>query len=233
MNPKTAAVFHGLLKQGWIDRREDGMLWSYIQDSEIWEELDVLKEAMGIDLYRIGDRVYLIPTQENDLFLKNNVDYKRDIRAENTIRNRDLYLMNYLAVYILYLFFSGEEHDPLCRDFITKEDLIKKFTEHCRAAEQISPNEEDTDYSKNFHQLAAVWCGKLDGTPISLRIDERYGVLNKLLRKFSADDLFTVGEDDLIRPTRRLKDLMPYFLRKDRIAEIQSWIQEGAAHAEN
>jgi hypothetical protein len=28
-----------------------------------------------------------------------------------------------------------------------------------------------------------------------------------------------------------MKDLMPYFLRKDRIAEIQSWIREEDAHA--
>ena len=49
----------------------------------------------------------------------------------------------------------------------------------------------------------------------------------ELVNKYKADELFDVGEDDVIRPTRKLKDLMPYFLRKDRIAEIQGWIREG------
>ena len=94
MNRKTVEVFHALMKNGWIDRREDHIIWSYADDVEIQEELEEFKAVMGIDLFRAGDRLYMIPTQDNDLFLKNNVDYRRDIKADNTVRTRDLYLMN-------------------------------------------------------------------------------------------------------------------------------------------
>ena len=130
MNRKTVEVFHALMKNGWIDRHEDHIIWSYADDVEIQEELEEFKSVMGIDLFRAGDRLYMIPTQDNDLFLKNNVDYRRDIKADNTVRTRDLYLMNYLSIYLIYLFFNGEGSDPLCREFISKEDFVALFTEH-------------------------------------------------------------------------------------------------------
>ena len=233
MNKKTVEVFHALMKNGWIDRREDAVIWSYYEELDVQEELEDFQDVLGMDLYRTGNRLYLIPTQENDLFLKNNVDYRKDIRSENTVRSRDLFLMNYLAIYIIYLFFSGEGSSPLNRDFLSREDLIACFTEHCKLAEQPREDSEETDYSENFRQLAADWLSKLDGEPSSQKFDHRYGIVNRLLVKFRADDLFVCEEDSLIRPTRKMVDLMPYFLRKDRIKEIQAWMQEGEANAEN
>ena len=235
MNRKTVEVFHALMKNGWIDRREDHIIWSYADDVEIQEELEEFKAVMGIDLFRAGDRLYMIPTQDNDLFLKNNLDYRRDIKADNTVRTRDLYLMNYLSIYLIYLFFNGEGSDPLCREFISKEDFVALFTDHCKNVEKTSleGDDKEQDYSDNFRQLASVWLSKLDGELSSQKFDHKYGIVNRILNKYKADELFDVGEDDLIRPTRKMKDLMPYFLRKDRIIEIQNWIKEEESNAAN
>lgn len=234
MNRKTVEVFHSLMKRGWIDRREDSLIWSYAEDTDVMEELEDFKAVLGIDLVPAGDRLYLIPTQENDLFLKNNADFRRDIH-DSTVRSRDLYLMNYLAIYLIYLFFSGEGNDPLCRDFISKEDFISQFTQHCNsvAGSDLTEGEDTPDYSENFIRLAEVWMSKIDGSPDSQKIDTRYGILNRILSKFKTDELFSLDDDDRIRPTRKLKDLMPYFLRKERISEIQSWIKEAQTNAEN
>lgn len=235
MNRKTVEVFHALMKNGWIDRQEDYIIWSYADDVEIQEELQEFKTVMGIDLFRAGDRLYMIPTQDNDLFLKNNVDYRRDIKADNAVRTRDLYLMNYFSIYLIYLFFNGEGSDPLCREFISKEDLVALFTDHCKSVEKTSfeGDEKEQDYSDNFRQLASVWLSKLDGEIASQKFDNKYGIVNRILNKYKIDGLFDVGEDDLIRPTRKMKDLMPYFLRKDRIIEIQNWIKEEENNAAN
>ncbi len=236
MNRKTVEVFHALMKNGWIDRREDHIIWSYADDVEIQEELEEFKAVMGVDLFRAGDRLYMIPTQDNDLFLKNNVDYRRDIKADNTVRTRDLYLMNYLSIYLIYLFFNGEGSDPLCREFISKEDFVSLFTDHCKSVEKTSleGDDKEQDYSDNFRQLASAWLGKIEnGDLTSQKFDNKYGIVNRILNKYKADELFDVGEDDLIRPTRKLKDLMPYFLRKDRIIEIQNWIKEEENNAAN
>ena len=56
MNRKTVEVFHALMKNGWIDRREDHIVWSYADDVEVQEELEEFKAVMGIDLFLAGDR---------------------------------------------------------------------------------------------------------------------------------------------------------------------------------
>ena len=140
--------------------------------------------------------------------------------------------MNYFSIYLLYMFYHGEGTDPRCREFISKEDAIKEFSDHCRACVKGADNAEQTDYSDNFLQLANTWLSKTDGALDSMKFSERYGILNRLLVKFNAehDDLFYM-ESGNIRPSRKLDNLMPYFLRKDRISEMQEWIKEVNSYA--
>ena len=232
MKKQTAEAFHDLMKSGRIDRAANTDTWRYCQDPDVQEELETMKEELGFELISCGDRIYLVPTQDNDLFLKNNIDFRKDISANNDVRTRDLYLMNYLSVYLLYIFYHGEGTDPRCREFISKEDAIKDFSDHCRSCLNSSENTEQTVYGDNFIQLANAWISKTDGEAASMKFNERYGILNRLLVKFNAehDDLFYV-ESENIHPSRKLDDLMPYFLRKDRISEIQGWISEVNNHA--
>jgi hypothetical protein len=48
-----------------------------------------------------------------------------------------------------------------------------------------------------------------------------------MLVKFKKEELLVLREGNIIWPTQRLKDLMPYVLRKDRVDIINTWI-EGA-----
>lgn len=228
MRKETVILFHELLKKGYLDRLENENIWNYLEDNEVLSELSLFKEEIGFETYRVGKRFYLIPKQDNDLFLKNNIDYRRDLHVDSSVRLRDLYLFNYLAIYILYLFFNGEGSNPLTRDFIAKSALIREFTKHCaQAAENKALKAEGVpEYSANFIQLAQVWLSKAEGESTSFKLDEKYGVLNRLLNKFKTDELFLVKEDDLLYPTRKLKDLMPYFLRKERIIEINAWLKK-------
>ncbi|MBQ8942409.1 MAG: hypothetical protein IJ062_11290 [Firmicutes bacterium] len=229
MNKKALILFHELMKKGRIDRTENGLLWNYAEDNEARDGLDQMGEELGFEILQAQDRIYMVPTQDNDLFLKNNVDYRADIKATNEVKNRVLYLMNYLAVYILFIFFKGEGNDAQVRDFISKEELIKEFTEHCQSvtAKEIDADDKTNDYSENFYMLSEDWLGKKEGEENSRRTEDRYGIVNKILQKFKADDLFTVDESGLIRPTPKTKDLMPYVLRKDRIQMINAWIEGG------
>ncbi len=233
MNRNTVEVYHALMKKGWIDRREEPVLWDYAGNAEVQEELEDFKAVIGIDLVRAGDRLYMIPTQENELFLKNNQDFRRDIKADNSVRNRDLYLLNYLSIYLLYLFFSGEGNDPQCREFITLDDLAARFTEHCEVVEKAKLSGDDArqDYSENFRQLAQDWLGKTQDAPDSQKFTSQYGMINRVLNKYKADELFEIDGANKIRPTRKLRDLMPYFLRKERVAELQDWLKKEDAHA--
>ena len=232
MNANALKLFHELMKKGWVDRNETGILWNYAEDTDARDELDQMGKELGFEILQAQDRIYMVPTQDNDLFLKNNVDFRSDIKATNEVKSRDLYLLNYLAIYILYLFFRGEGNDAQIRDFITKEELIKEFSEHCQSVtrEDISEDDLTDDYSENFLLLAEDWLSKKEGDAASRKMEDRYGVVNKILLKFKVDELFTVDDSNIIRPTKKTKDLMPYVLRKDRVRMINSWI-EGEAHA--
>lgn len=227
MNSNSLKLYHELMKTGWIDRNENSLIWNCVEDEIARDELDQMGRELGFEIVQAQDRIYMVPTQDNDLFLKNNVDYRSDIKANNEVKSRDLYLLNYFAIFTLFTFFKGEGIDALVRDFITKEELIKEFTEHCENVVQkgVDGESKTEDYSDNFYLLANDWLGKKEGDTTSRRIEDRYGVVNKILLKFDKDDLF-IEEDGRIRPTKKTKDLMPYVLRKDRVQMINQWIEE-------
>lgn len=106
MNNSALKLFHELMKKGWIDRNDNSLMWNLVEDNEARDELDQMGIELGFEIIQAQDRIYMVPTQDNDLFLKNNVDYRADIKATNEVRSRDLYLMNYLAIYILFIFFN-------------------------------------------------------------------------------------------------------------------------------
>ena len=191
MNKNALKLYHELMKKGWIDRDENSVLWSFVEDPEARDELDQMGAELGFEIMPAQNRIYMVPTQDNDLFLKNNIDYRSDIKAGNDVRTRDLYLLNYLAIYILYIFFKGEGSEALVIDFITKEELIKEFTDHCLSVTQKGVDGEDKaeDFSESFYMLAEDWLGKKEGDPTSRRVDDRYGVVNKIILKLRADDL--------------------------------------------
>jgi hypothetical protein len=224
MNKKSAEIFKVLLKKGWIDRRDDALIWNNLDDKDVISDIDVLKDTFDFDTLLVGNRYYMIPTQGNDLFLKNNIDFRKDIRAGNETRTRDLYLLNYLAIYIIFIFFNGEGGNPQSREFITKKDLISMFSKHCSDTESRD-NDSNNDFSESFKSLAQDWLSKTEGNPDSTKATtEKYGVINRLMMKFKADDLFEEMEGK-IYPTRKMTDLMPYWLRAERVSEINKWIE--------
>lgn len=231
MNTDVLKVFHELMKKGWIGRSEHPSVWALAREEEVLNGLEEMGRELDFEIVPAGDRLYMVPTIDNDLFLKNNADYRTDIGTYEARRN-DLFLMNYLAVFILFSFFRGEGADAQVLNFALKENLISDFSDHCRtiAAEGVEGEELAEGYSDNMKALANDWLGKREGAPDSRKLEDRYGILNRLLGKFRSDDLFE-EENGQIRPTKKLKDLMPYVLRKQRVAEINSWLGEGEKNA--
>lgn len=228
MLQETSKLLHEFLKNdGIIDRTKNSGVWDYTNNSKVMDELSILGEELFFEIMPAGDRFYLIPTQDNDIFLKNNVDFRKDIKADKDIRLIDLYLLNYLAIYILYLFFRGKENNLRVLDFILKDELLKEFTSHCEEAVVKGDSVEGTEeFSPEFIKLANAWLQKREGNINEPKEgkDTKVGTLDRALRKLKADNLF-IEIDKRIEPTRKLKDLMPYVLRKDRVKLINNWLE--------
>jgi len=226
MNRKSLMVFHALMKKGWIDRQADHEVWDYSMDPDIIDELVIFQEELGFELQRIRDRLYMIPTQDNDLFLKNNEDFRKDVGG-NEVRNRDIYLMNFMAVYLLYLFFNSEVSGNQIRTLISIEDYISELNSYFSRYEKSDDSIEDMrDYSESFKLLCNDWLTKIEGDLENRKITTKYGIVNKLMVKLKADDIFSIDDNGIIKPTQKCKDLMPYFLKKNRIIKINNILKE-------
>ena len=219
MNRETGMVFRQLMQRGWIDRSADTASWEAFMNADVQDELSILGEEIGYDLFHTGDRVYLIPTDDG-ILQKNNADLRRDVKGQSTDKE-NIYLISYLAMFVLYIFFRGED-ERVNRNLITKEDLITEFTEHCKQCISVNKTEEsDEQYSRSFMALAQRWIAKTTGEKDSQSFSDKYGCIFRLMAKFKADDLFVEGQGDTIRPTQKTKDLMPYLMRKGRLKEIE------------
>ena len=70
MNKQALKLFHDLMKKGWINRDDNGILWSYFENPEVKDELDQMGTELGFEIVPAQNKIYLVPTQDNDLFLK-------------------------------------------------------------------------------------------------------------------------------------------------------------------
>lgn len=234
MNAKTIRVLKALLKEGTLNRAAAPELWSVYQEPEVQDEMEVLKRELDFELWGTSSRVYLIPNQSNDLFLQNNMDFRRDIKAPNDFRLQDLYLLNYLSIFLLCEFFRGEGSDPQVRDFIEQEELLHLFTEHCDTIQREEKLAEQAErkYSMAFVNLARQWSSLIYGESgdSAKKLTTKWGRLNAVMAKFQKEDIFLVS-DGKIRPTQKCRDLMPYFLRRERVQDIHSFLKGGKTDA--
>ena len=130
----------------------------------------------------------------------------------------------------------GRKENPLAWTAVQEDDVYSELVEMGKELDltvttEGPENVTGDEYSENMKKLAENWLGKLEGAQDSKKLNERYGILNKLLIKFRADDLFT-EDGQQIRPTEKLQDLMPYVLRKERAVEVNRWL-EGSSDAED
>ena len=105
MNRETGMVFRQIMQRGWIDRSADIASWESFMNADVRDELSILGEEIGYELIRTGDRVYLIPTDDG-ILQKNSADLRRDIKGQSTDKE-NIYLISYLALFVLYIFFRG------------------------------------------------------------------------------------------------------------------------------
>ena len=172
MNRETGMVFRQLMQRGWIDRSADTASWEAFMNADVQDELSILGEEIGYDLFHTGDRVYLIPTDDG-ILQKNNADLRRDVKGQSTDKE-NIYLISYLAMFVLYIFFRGED-ERVNRNLITKEDLITEFTEHCKQCISVNKTEEsDEQYSRSFMALAQRWIAKTTGEKDSQSFSVKY-----------------------------------------------------------
>lgn len=222
MNIKALNVFKELLKKGYISRIENPNTFADYRDNEVRDELDIMKRELDFDLHDVNGRVYLIPLQENELFSQGIADIRSSLGSDAV--NLDVYLNNYISMYLIYLFFHGENATPESRESITVNEFIKELDHNMRQATDNKDISEENEkrYGINFIKIAETWLGKIYGEADSKRLDDRVGFVRKAFIKLRDEELFVIESNDMIKPTQKLKDIMPYYISQSRVEQINN-----------
>lgn len=226
MNVRTAKLFRALMDNGYIEKENDEELFSYYYDDEVSDDLAMLQREFEFRLFKTPRRIYLIPDQSNELFLQNNADYRRSVGSDAKIY--DIYLYNYLAVFILHSMYGGKGNNLETREMFVVSDMIREFSEHCRRIREEEQEYEHASekYSIEFCRLAAAWLSKRNDIDNN-STDTMNGTIMKVIRKFRDEELIYESEPNVYKPTQKLSDLMPYFLSQQRVAEVNSIFERG------
>lgn len=227
MKPETLRLFAKLMDKGYITREQDASYYEYYYDPEVNSELAIMGQELDFTIYRTNGRLYLLPDMNNELFSQDNRDFRRSVGNE---RLEELYLLNYMAMFLLHELYGGKGNTLQTRYYIKESDFLNEFTKHC---EQVRSEGEDLTnaskrYSIDFLRLADNWLAKrVDESNSS---DTKHGCFMKIIRKFRDEELLYEA-DGVWKPTVKLGDLMPYYLSQSRIAEIHSILEGGTTDA--
>lgn len=227
MKPESLRLFAKLMEKGYITREQDPSFYEDYCDAEIASELAIMEQELDFTLYRTNGRLYLLPNPSNELFSQDNSDFRRSVGNEKL---EELYLLNYMAIFLLHELYGGKGNTLQTRYYIKESDFLTEFTQHC---EKVRADGEElksaaAQYSMDFLRLADNWLAKRGDESNSA--DTKHGCFMKIIRKFRDEELL-YDADGVWKPTVKLNDLMPYYLSQNRIAEIHAILEGGASDA--
>ena len=227
MKPESLKLFAKLMEKGYITREQDSSFYEDYCDAEIASELAIMEQELDFTLYRTNGRIYLLPNPSNELFSQDNSDFRRSVGNEKL---EELYLLNYMAIFLLHELYGGKGNTLQTRYYIKESDFLTEFTQHC---EQVHADGEAlksaaAQYSMDFLRLADNWLAKRGDESNS--VDTKHGCFMKIIRKFRDEELL-YDADGVWKPTVKLNDLIPYYLSQNRIAEIHAILEGGRTDA--
>ena len=227
MKPESLRLFAKLMKKGYITREQDAAFYEDSCDGDIMSELAVMEQELDFTLYRTNGRLYLLPNPTNELFSQDNSDFRRSI---GKARLEELYLLNYMAMFLLHELYGGKGNTLQTRYYIKESDFLDEFTKHCEQvrADGESLKNASVQYSMDFLRLADSWLAKRGDESSS--VDTKHGCFMKIIGKFRDEELLYDAEG-VWKPTVKLSDLMPYYLSLNRISEIDAILEGGRTDA--
>lgn len=231
---KTALkIFRILVEQGELARGDYGDLFVEYLDSEVQSILNSFEEEMDCTIKKIGNTLYLLPNYDNSILGFRNKEWREWLGS--TATNVDAYLAYYITIFILFKFYGGKNKNPKKLEFLRLvnliEDLDKRF-EGILQEEETEVQKTEEDLGLNLLKIARFWREKIADEENKKKT--KYAVVRRICKLLENEKLiYLIDEDNEIRTTRKLDDIMTYYYLNDsRIEEINSiFLQEGEEDA--
>lgn len=220
-------IYFALLRNGEIRKTQERELFNLYHSSiDIQEVLNMMVEESECEILITLEAVYLIPKPENRII---GFNYKDNEELKNIDNLMDYYMGLYIITFILNEFFNSIDSV----EFISVDRLVKGITKRLDiAAEKDNIKEIEQDIKVNITELRDAWRAKKE-VPEDKNAEEgkmtksmkcRYGCVRKMIVFLRDQGLILYHkEDDEIRPTEKLNDLMNnFFLLNERKCEVES-----------
>lgn len=216
-------IFRILIEQGELSRGEYGDLFVEYLDSEVQSILNSFEDEMDCSIKKIGNTLYLLPDYDNSILGFKNKDWREWMGS--TANNVDVYLAYYITIFILFKFYGGKNKNPKRLEFLRIVNLIdeldRRFDSLLLEEESEIKNKEE-ELGLNILKIARYWKEKI--------VDEenkkktKYAVIRRICKLLENEKLlYLIDDDNEIRTTRKLDDIMTYYYLNDsRIEEINS-----------
>jgi len=214
---KAAKIITKLLKSGELSSIDDAELFEHFH--EVRDELDIYGEEMGFSLHEINSTVYLIPNMDSDIL---TYSLKKVRESESSSANlKDAFLQCYITMTILWLLYGGKNKDPLQYAFLQISTIVAKLDERLNADNSELGRVLEEDCEINFKQIAEHWKPLHAHDEENIKRKTRMGRVLTACRFLEREGLVNLRDNELeVRPTKRLNDLMQYYLNNDRIKDI-------------
>ena len=220
-------VFKILLENGQLDRDANEELFIEYMNPEVLEYLTHFEEEMDCRIMRYGNTIYLIPSCDNKLLGFRTKDLREWFGAN--ARLSDVFLLDYIVMFILWLFYAGKNKNPKQREFLRLstllEELDRRFSGILSANRKEMEKMED-QYSVNFIRIAEIWVSKKGFE--EKKLSTKMGTVLRVCKLLEQEKLVRLVDDEKeIRTTRKLDDLMiNYYMNDNRVLEVQAIFDE-------
>lgn len=228
-------IFRILVEQGELNRGEYGDLFVEYLDTEVQSILNSIEEEMDCSIKKIGNTLYLLPNYDNSILGLKNKDWREWMGSNAT--NLDVYLAYYITIFILFKFYGGKNKNPKRLEFLRIANLIDELDtrfDSLLLEEEAEVKNKEEELGLNILKIARYWKEKI--------VDEenkkktKYAVVRRICKLLENEKLlYLIDDDNEIRTTRKLDDIMTYYYLNDsRIEEINSiFIWEDSLNAQD
>jgi hypothetical protein len=228
-------IFRILVEQGELGREDYGDLFVEYLDSEVQSILNNFEEEMDCTIKKIGNTLYLLPNYDNSILGFRNKEWREWLGS--TATNVDVYLAYYITMFILFKFYSGKNKNPKKLEFLRLVNLIDDLDKRFDAIlqkEEAEVQKTEEEQGLNLLKIARYWREKVADEENKKKT--KYAVVRRICKLLENEKLiYLIDDDNEIRTTRKLDDIMTYYYLNDsRIEEINTiFSEEGEPDAQD
>lgn len=208
--------------------RDPELYQTYVMDAVIQELVAIKAEVHEIRVKRCGDYIYMLPEPENGyLCFRPQELQQRFCNTDQTKDHRDLAF--FIILIIFAEFFDGDGRQALSREFLEVKSLFNIITDRLKEGVSGMDETEEELYGISYRKLQHAWESlKVREENQSMSKRTKDGFVRGIIIFLRDQGLMNhIEDDDQIRPTRRLEDLMEKdILDKSNYGRIRSIMKD-------